>query len=422
MLLLLKNTTICDGTGLQEPQDLLIRDGVIEAIGPQIEPPPHCEIWDVPNQYVSLGWMDLGTHTGDPGHEHREDLASVARAAIQGGFTRLACFPNTHPALHAKSEVLYVQQKSTILPTTVQAIGAISQSCEGKDLAELFDMHSAGALAFSDGEKPVQDAGLLLRALQYVKAFNGLIINEPHHKSIAAGGQMHEGRRSTMLGLKGIPALAEVLMVQRDLSLLEYADSRLLIHLVSTARSVALIRAAKKAGLAVTCSVAVTNLCFTDERLADFDSHWKVQPPLRDEADRKALLDGLADGTIDLICSNHTPCDVESKNLEFTYADFGMIGLETAFALCRTYCGDDLSVIDWVKKAAIMPRSVLGLDVPAIRVGTAAELTVFSPDTHWTFQPEHIGSKSNNTPFVGSELKGKVIGVVNKGAMVRTVG
>lgn len=302
---------------------------------------------------------------------------------------------------------------------TFYPVGAVSQGCEGKDLAELFDMHTAGAIAFSDGRNSVQDAGLLLRAMQYARAFNGLIVNEPHHKTIAAGGQMHEGVVSTSLGMKGVPALAEEIMVQRDLSLLEYAQGRLHLHLLSTAKSVALVRAAKKAGLPVTASVAVANLCFTDDQLSHFDSNWKILPPLRSQTDADALLEGLADGTIDFICSNHTPWDEEAKNLEFPYAEFGMTGMETAFALCRTYLSKHLSISDLIEKIAIAPRRVFGLPLPEIKPGTPAELTVFDPDAEWIFLEKDIRSKSHNTPFTGQTFKGKVLGIVNNGQAVK---
>lgn len=411
--MLLKNVRIVTGntdTHTAQPQDIRLRNGRIEAIG-HLSPEAGESVHEWPNAHVSPGWMDVGAHTGDPGYEHREDLHTAAAAAAAGGFTAVACFPNTHPALHSKSEVLYILNKTAALPVRFHPIGAVSQDCEGKDLAELYDMHAAGAVAFSDGCHPVQDAGLLLRAMQYASAFGGLIINQPHHKTLAAGGQMHEGLMSTSLGLRGLSALAEEIMVQRDLSLLEYAadGGRLHIHLVSTAKSVAMLREAKRAGLPVTASVAVANLCFTDEKLSDFNSNWKLLPPLRSAADTEALLEGLADGTLDFICSNHTPWDEEAKNLEFPYAEFGMTGLETCFALCRTFLGKNLTLNDVVEKLAVGPRRVLGLPVPEIREGAVAELTVFDPDAAWVLTEKDLRSKSRNTPLVGQQLKGKVL-------------
>jgi len=412
MQILLKNARIFDGNPEIRSQDILIQHGIIEAMGDKIPVPSGAEVWESPELSVSPGWLDIGVYAADPGYEHREDLSSAAAAAAAGGFTALACFPNTDPALHTKSEILYVKNKSAGLPVHCYPIGAVSQDCAGKDLAELFDMHAAGAVAFSDGKRAVQDAGLLLRALQYAKAFNGLVINVPHHNTIAAGGQMHEGVMSTSLGLKGLPALAEELMVQRDLSLLEYSGGRLHIHLISTVKSVEMIRAAKNAGLPVTCSVSVANLCFNDEKLIDFDSNWKVVPPLRSQSDSRALLEGITDGTIDFICSNHTPWHEEAKNLEFTYADFGMIGLETVFALCRTFLNKTLTVEKLVEKMSLAPRQILGLPTPKIAVGERAELSVFDPNAEWALEGKAIRSKSRNTPLIGQTFKGKVLGIV----------
>lgn len=421
MLLLIKNVRILDGISEGPATDILVKDGRIAEIGSAISAPKNTEIWESPNGCVSPGWMDIGTQICDPGYEHREDLRSATAAAAAGGFTTIACFPNTYPALHSKSEILYVKNKAKTLgtPVAVHPIGAISTGCEGKDLAEFMDMNSVGAVAFSDGHKAVQDAGLLLRAIRYAQSFDGLVFNKPYYKSIASGGQMHEGKMSTSLGLKGIPALSEELMVQRDLSLLDYAGGRLHLHLISTANSVEMVRAAKKAGKSVTCSVAVANLCFTDEKMRHFDSYWKVLPPLRRQSDTAALLKGLSDGTIDFICSNHVPWDEEAKNLEFPYAEFGMIGLETCFALCRTFLNKSLTVNAIVEKLSLAPRRLLGLPIPEIKVGALADLTVFDPELEWTFDLKDIRSTSKNSPFVGEKLMGKVLGVLNNGTTVR---
>lgn len=414
MELLFKNARIITGNTAQEQlADVLIRQGKIDAVGTDLNAPATAEVMHKEGLCLSPGWMDVGVHTGDPGFEHREDLFSCAAAAAAGGFTEAACLPNTQPAVHSKSEVLYIKNKTAHLPVRFYPFGSVSVGCEGKDLAELYDMHTVGALAFSDGTRAVQDAGLMLRALEYVRAFDGLILNMPHHKNIAGGGQMHEGIISTQLGLRGIPVLAETLMIQRDLSLLEYAQSRLHIHLVSSAAGVALIRTARQAGLPVTASVAVANLCFTDAQLAGFDSHWKVCPPLRSETDRQALLEGLEDGTIDFICSNHTPWDTEAKNVEFPYAEFGMIGLETAFALCRTFLSDAIPLPLLIEKLAVAPRRVLGLPVPSLQPGAPANLTAFLPDAPWQFTEKDVCSGSKNTPFLGAELRGRVERIVH---------
>lgn len=415
MQLLIKNVRINDGLTEQKPVDILIKDGIIAGVDPDLT--ADAEVWDTGGACVSPGWFDIGVQVCDPGHEHREDIQSALNAAAAGGFTGIACFANTSPAIHSKSEVLYVRNKAQLCnsPVELHPVGAVSQNCDGKDLAELIDMHHAGAVAFADGYRAVQDAGLLLRALQYAHAFDGLIMNRPHHKTVAAGGQMHEGIMSTSLGLRGIPALAEELMVQRDISLLEYSGGRLHIHLISTAKSAEMIRNARSRGLAVTCSVAAANLCFSDEMMADFDSNWKVMPPLRAGSDVEALRDAVLDGTIDLICSNHTPWHEEAKNLEFPYAEFGMTGLETAFSLCLAH--SDIPVELLIRKFALAPRNILGLPVPAIKKGEKANLTVFDPEVTWKYS--HTESRSANSPFFGMEMKGKVLGIVNQNRTFR---
>lgn len=419
---LLKNVKIIDEKSVSAPLDILIRAGEIVQIGTGITA-PDAELWDTQGACVSTGWLDLGTHIADPGFEHREDLYSAAMAAAAGGFTAIACFPNTQPAIHSKSEVFYIKNNTAAYPVQFFPIGAISVDAAGKDLAELIDMHHAGAVAFSDGANAVQDAGLLLRALQYASAFHGLILNEPHHKTIAGGGQMHEGLISTMLGLKGVPALSETVMIQRDLSLLEYAESRLHIHLVSTRKGVELIRTAKKTGANVTASVAIANLCFTDQVLLGdapehlqpidaFDAHWKVMPPLRSADDQAALLEGLLDGTIDVLCSNHLPWDEEMKNLEFPYAAFGMTGLETLFPLYGRFLASQLSLPALVQKLSVQPRQLLGIPVHPIEVGARAELTLFDPTADWTYTLQNMRSKSKNSPLLNQPLKGRVLGIV----------
>jgi dihydroorotase len=425
MKLLLKNVRPYQAGA--QTLDILVHDGLIARMEPNIQADDSVEMRDFNGAFVSPGWMDVGPQCGDPGYEHREDLFSAAAAAAAGGFTALASAPNTHPAVHSKSEVLYIRHKTAGLTTQFFPLGAISHNLEGKDLAELMDMREAGAVAFTDGDKPVQDAGLLLRALLYAKAFGGLIFNTPHHKSVAAGGQMHEGRVSAMLGMPGIPAIAETLMVQRDLSLLEYADSRLHLHLISTAESVELIRQAKAKGLHITCSVALLNLCFTDDpetrglglRMEDgFDTSWKVKPPLRSEKDRFALLEGLRDGTIDFISTQHSPWDEEAKNLEFPYAEFGVTMLETAYAVYNAFLSAEMPLELWVEKIALAPRRVLGLPAPELKIGAPAELSIFDPQATWTYARGKMRSKSFNSPFLGREMKGKVLGVLNGGKAI----
>lgn len=413
MQLLIKNVLVVhpgskfDG----EKVHLFIKDGFLEKIGKRINI-SGVETLDAEGACVSPGWVDLGTQVGDPGFEHREDFQSVSRAAAAGGFTAIACYPNTYPVIHTKSEVQYVGNASERSVVAFLPIGAISQDCKGKDITEMYDMRAAGAVAFSDGKNPVQDNGLMMRALQYVKPFDGVILNQPFDKTIAPGGQMNEGIISTSLGLRGIPSMAEEMMVRRDLYLAEYTGSRLHLQNISTAGSVQLVREAKAKGLKVTASVAAMNLACDDSLLLEFENNFKVLPPLREPPDVEALHAGLKDGVIDCICSNHVPLDEESKNLEFPFADFGAIGLETAFALSRSVTRNLLTVNELVEKLALAPRQILQIPIPQIAPGAAVDLTIFQPDQEWTFNEKDIFSKSKNTPFLGKTLIGKVWAVV----------
>lgn len=414
MHLLIREAVVIDPSSAFHRQrvDIRIQEGIITEIKPELAA-NDAAIIPVHGAFVSPGWFDIGVQACDPGLEHREDLNSVRAAAAAGGFTGIAVFPNTQPVLDSKSGVEYIRQRTSGGLVDVYPIGAVSQHCEGRDITEMLDMKAAGALAFSDGSRPVQHAGLLLRALLYVKTFGGVVLNRPFEDSIAGGGQMHEGYTSTSLGLKGIPALAEEIMVTRDIYLAEYTDSRIHLHNISCARSVELIRAAKARGIKVTASAPVLNLLMTDEVLAGFDTNYKVLPPLRSKADKEALQEGLADGTIDCLSSNHVPLEEETKKLEFPYAKFGSIGLETAFAIACTALQKQFTPEQWVEKAAVVPRRLLGLTVPTVTENAPANLTLFDPDTTWTFQAGNIRSKSVNTPLIGHTFQGRVLGVIN---------
>lgn len=413
MQLLIKNATVVDPASkfYGEKINILIKKGLIEKIGKRLSV-EKAKVLDTNGAYLSLGWFDLGALAGDPGHEHREDFKTMEKAALAGGYTAVACLPNTSPAIHSKSEVLYIKGRSKTSAVDFLPIGAVSDNCAGKDITEMYDMRAAGAVAFSDGKKPIQDSGLMMRALQYVQPFDGVVINQPLDNNIAQGGQLHEGIVSTSLGLRGIPSMAEELIVQRDIYLSEYTNSNLHLLNISTAESVRLVRLAKKKGLKVTASVAALNLAFTDQVLEEFDPNFKVLPPLRSEKDRKALIEGLKDGTIDCITSNHTPLEEELKNLEFLYADFGAIGLQTTFStICQAIDSQQLPAFI-MEKLAYGPRRVLGLPIPEFAVGSPANFTLFDPHQEWVLERNSIQSKSKNSPLIGRKLKGRVVAVV----------
>lgn len=416
MQLLIKKATIIHPDSPHNGQilDLLIKDGIIVKIDNNITT-NDAQIIDNQGIHVSPGWLDIGVQVCDPGYEHREDLETVAAAAMVGGFTGIATQPNTDPTVHSKSQVLYLKNNTQNSLVDFFPMAAVSHDCEGKDITEMIDMHHAGAVAFTDGKNAIQDNGMMMRALQYVKTFDGLVINHPHDKSVAFGGQIHEGIVSTSLGMKGIPSLSENLMVVRDLYLAEYTDSNLHLANISTAYAVDLVRKAKKKGLKITASVAALNLAFDDSVLTDFNSNFKVLPPLREKSDQRELQKGVIDGTIDLVTSNHVPWHEESKVLEFSYADFGAIGLETTFGLTNKILHKKLNINDLINKLAIKSRQILNIPIPAIQENAPANLTIFQPDETWEFSKKDIYSKSKNTPLLGETLRGKILGVVNKG-------
>lgn len=393
--------------------DLLIENGIITSIKSKIVSQKNVKVIEAKNLHLSAGWMDMQVNFCDPGYEHKEDLNSGIRAAIAGGFTGVALVSSTNPPIHSKGDVQYIKNKTRQSIVDVYPIGTVSFRQEGKDISEMYDMQQAGAVAFSDDKKSIADAGLLMRALLYSQNFGSLIITHCDEKSISSDGKMNEGITSTVLGLKGIPALAEELMVSRNISLAEYTNSPLHISNISTKKSVTLIKQAKANGLKITASVNAYNIALDDAFLMDFDSNYKLNPPLRNKTDIEALKKGLADGTIDTITSDHRPQDIESKVIEFDYASNGMIGLESAFGLINTNKGK-IKLETIVNALTANPRSILKLEHPKIAEGEQANITLFDPEAEWIFEKKCIQSKSANTPFIGTKFKGKVIGIINK--------
>ena len=363
---------------------------------------------------LSVGWFDVGAHFADPGFEHKENLESGRNIAEKSGFTGVAILPNTNPTVQSKNEVSYITANNKNQLTQIYPLGAVSNKTEGKELTEMIDLHHAGAVGFTDGFNPIWHTHILLKTLQYLQKFEGLLINRPEDKMLTMFGSMHEGKQSTLLGIKGMPGLAEEVMIQRDLQLLAYAGGKIHFSNISTAGSVDLIRKAKKKGLAVTCDVAVHQIAFGDNALMNYDTNYKVNPPFRGNDDVKALLKGLKDGTIDLVVSSHTPQDEESKNLEFDLADFGIIGLQTFISVIASYY-NDIPLEDLIASFTTRPREILGLPLPQIKVGEKADLTLFDPYKKWDYTIESNLSKSKNSPFLGQTLTGKSLGVFNNG-------
>jgi dihydroorotase len=415
MKILLRKVLIADSNSSLNNliKDILIENGKIALIADSITDKAD-ELIEETDYIASPGWVDTFSHFCDPGYEYKETLETGAASASAGGFTDVFVLPNTLPIVQSKSQVEYIVQKSKPLPATIHPLGAITKNIEGKDLAEMYDMYASGAIAFSDGLVPVQTSGLLLKALQYVKAFEGILIQVPIDKSIGTHGLMNEGIVSTRLGLPGLPAIAEEIIVKRDIDLLKYTDSKLHISGISSAISLEVIAEAKKEGINISCSVTPYHLYFSDEDLMDYDTNLKVNPPLRSKEDRQALREGIVNGTIDCIASHHLPQNWDNKTCEFEYAKAGMIGLETAFAVVNSVL-PELSNDQLVKIFSTTARTIFKLPAIIIEEGANAELTLFSRKGTTVLTKENIRSKSHNSPFVQKELKGKVIGTITKG-------
>jgi dihydroorotase len=404
MSTLIKQAIIADSRSpfFGQQMDMLIEQGIIREMAPEISITAE-ETITGDHIWASPGFTDVFSHFCDPGIEYKETLETGAAAAQAGGYTRVMVLPNTKPTLSGKSQVEYILQKSKGLGVEILPIGSITQGCDGKDLAEMMDMHQSGAVAFSDGLHPVQNSQVLLKALQYVKAFDGIIIQVPDEQNLSRTGLMNEGIISTRLGLPGKPALAETLMLARDIELLRYTGSRLHLTGISTSQSVDLVRKAKQEGLNLTCSVTPYHLCFCDEDLQNYDTNLKVNPPLRTRSNMKALRHAILDGTIDCIASHHLPHEWDSKTCEFEYAKYGMEGLES----CLGAVGSALPELTPEKISdlfAIRPAEIFGLALPVIAQGNRVNLTLFETNKTFTFQQQHIKSSSKNNAFIGREV------------------
>lgn len=393
-------------------RDILISKGKIDKIAASISAPKAKKI-ESKNLHVSIGWMDIGAHVGEPGYEHRETLQSLSDAAALGGYTDVAVMPNVKPIVQNKSQISYLLHNQPANGVKLHPIGSVSQDIIGEDLTEMMDMDAAGAIAFSDGLHPIEDSGMMKRALQYSKACKSTIINHPQDKSLTEDGQIHEGSVSVSLGMVGVPAIAEHVAVYRDLQLLNYTSSQLLLHCISSGESIQLIQDAQKKGEPVFASVSYLNLLHTDEDMSSFDSNLKVNPPLRSSVDKNALIKAVKNKSAAVIVSNHVPLEEEEKKLEFSYAAAGATGLETCFAALNTNSNKSLTLESIIAGLTSGPREALGLDLPEIKSGAEACLTLFDPDMEWEYSTNNKKSISANNPYLNKPLKGKAIAIIH---------
>jgi dihydroorotase len=417
MNLLLKSAHIVDiaSSNNGKKQDILIENGIIRSIKNEINARKGIKVIKEEGLTVSPGWFDLQADFSDPGFEHKEDLHSGINSAAAGGFTGVALVASTNPPIHSKSEVLYIKNKIKNEIVDVYPTGALSYNIAGKDLTEMYDMHLAGAIAFSDDKHSIDNAGFLLRALLYASNFNGVVMTHCEEKNISLDGKINEGVVSTKLGLKALPSLAEEIIVNRNIFLSEYTNCPIHLTDISTKNSVDIIRNAKAKGIKVTCSATAYNICLTDDLLMSFNTNYKLNPPLRTKEDVDALCKGVADGTIDAISSDHRPQDSESKVIEFDYAQDGMIGLETMFNL--VYSSNSIKLERLIECISNNPRKIVNLPPLKLEEGEVANITIFNTKKQSTFELNKSFSKSKNSPFDKKLFKSCIVGIVNNKQM-----
>lgn len=409
MNLLLKNTTILENQNPFHKQqvDIEITDGIISKIGNNLTVKAGYEVIEKDNLHVSQGWLDTSVVFGEPGFETTETIENGLKVAAKSGFTSVFLHSNTNPAIDNQAILQFVKSKAQSSVSNLHIVGCLTKNSEGTDLAELFDMKNAGVVAFGDYKKSMTNANLLKIAFQYVDNFDGILFVQPMNKDIKGKGFVNEGVVSTKLGLKGIPAMAEEMEIERNIALLEYTNGKLHIPTITTKNSVDLIAKAQAKGLQITCGVSVNNLVLTDEELVDFNSSTKIYPPLRTETDRKALIEGVLNNVISVITSDHCPVNIEQKQLEYDLADYGSIGLESAFGALQTILPTEVIVEKFTSK-----KSYFNIENSSISEGNKAELTLFNPNEEWVFGKENILSFSKNSIMIGKKMKGKVYGII----------
>jgi len=402
--------------------DLRIRNGIISEIGTALKAASDETEHDFAGAYVSGGWMDMHVHLREPGFEHKETIQSGCAAAAFGGFTAVACMPNTNPPIHTRDVVEYIIKKASALPVDVYPIACVSKERKGHSITEMADLKEGGAVAFSDDGDPVFDSKLMRIALEYASMLDMPIINHEEDLALSRPGHMHEGRISTRLGLAGTPSIAEEVMIARDVLLAELTGGHVHVAHISTRNGVDLVRQAKAKGIRVTTEVCPHHFDLTEDEIErrEFDTNCKMHPPLRTADDVLAMKEGLRDGTIDAICTDHAPHSIEEKEVEFIYAPNGIIGLETAWGVSvrQLLDGGILDLQTLVTKLVDAPREILRMEVPQISVGATANLTIFNTDERWTFTRKLVKSRSGNSPYIDSTMHGRALAIYNKGQLV----
>lgn len=416
MKLHIKNVSLPQSA--KKEKHLLVEEGIYKYISDTPIPKDlltNYETFDAEGLIFFPGFCDIGTYSGEPGHENRESFKSLSECALAGGFTDLAILPETKPVIDNASTVTYLYDRSKELPVYLHPLGSASNQMDGKNIAELRDMHEAGAKGFTQSFLKTFPADLLLRTMEYVTAFGGLTLTHPADYSLVIGGQMNEGDVSTEMGLRGFPAFVELMMIERDIHIVRYTGGKLHFFGISCSESVELIKKAKNEGLSVTASVSINNLLFEDSKLRNYDSNFKLLPPLRNEKDRKALIEGVKEGIIDIIISRHEAWDTESKDLEFPYAEHGAIGLQTLLSGWNENLRKDLSTEHLIKALSTNPRQLLGLSNIEVREGSEALFSLFDPVLEWTMSDTVNKSKNTNSPFWNKKMVGKIIYSYSKG-------
>lgn len=418
MKILLKSATIIDAASSHhlKNRDILIENNKILKIASKIDASEKVKQISFKNLHVSQGWFDSSVSFGEPGFEERETIENGLKTAALSGFTGVAVNANSFPVTDSKGHIKFLKSKADGNAVNLYPIGALTVGSKGIDLAELYDMQNEGAVSFYDYKLPIANPNLLKIALQYTQSFDGLVQSFPYEKAISKNGLVNEEVNSTRLGLKGIPALSEELQIIRDLYILEYTGGKLHIPTISTKKSVDLIRNAKKKGLNVSCSVSIFNLVLTDSALEEFDTNYKLLPPLRTKQDNTALVKGLKDGTIDGVTSDHNPIDIEHKKTEFEHALFGSIGLEACFGALNNI----MQIEDSIKILTSL-KNTFKIDSETIEEGNNAEITLFNPDAVKQFTQDDIISTSKNAALLGNKLKGQVYGIFANNQLITRI-